>query len=369
MNALVRWIPQCFGERFKQGGLLWLLPELDLTPVSVRTQGRLRLTPQQFLAVTQAHELAEWALAVSRGLRRPALARQRHPGGRPREYTDATVLLMAIVQTLWRKSYSQIVDWVYCDQALAAALGFSQKGGRIQTISQGQYWQRRMQLGLAPFVFFFLGLVGLLIRLGVIQGSQLIVDSTRLKAWRQNDPDATWIKYGRQPALLGYKVHTVLCRHAELPVFLLVTPAHIRDAVAGAVAVFLAALLFPLRILVVYADAAYFERRFFHVVFDILGAHPAVNYNLRRAGKRKLALPFFIDQWRRLVLTPRQAIERHFAWLKRYFGLADFQGCSQFRVAQYVLTVYIAVLLLALAAYRCQRPELMHSRSMVIAQF
>ncbi|MEJ5199231.1 MAG: hypothetical protein WHX53_09930 [Anaerolineae bacterium] len=91
---------------------------------------------------------------------------------------------MAVVQTGWRLPYADIVDLVATDEALAAALDFTARGpdGRIRTISQGQYWARRAALGILPFLFFFLGLVAQLIRLGVITGQELIVDSTRLQA-------------------------------------------------------------------------------------------------------------------------------------------------------------------------------------------
>lgn len=78
-------------------------------------------------------------------------------------------------------------------------------------------------------------------------------------------------------------------------------------------------------------------------------------------------MPFFLEQWQRLVTGPRTAIERHFAWAKRYFGLDDFQCFTLQRVMQFVLFVYIAILAVALAATRYQRPELRRCRSMVIA--
>ncbi len=117
----------------------------------------------------------------------------------------------------------------------------------------------------------------------------------------------------------------------------------------------------------VYADAAYFDRRFFLVVLAILGAHVAVDYNLRRAGKRKLVDPFFLGQWWCLVIQLRSDIERHFARIKRYFGLKYFQCFTYLRVSQFALLTYIAALAVALAALRCARPELVRSRSMVLA--
>jgi hypothetical protein len=287
----------------------------------------------------------------------------RGPGGKPQQYRDASILLMALVQTVWRKSYEQIVDYVATHEGLGLALGFSQG-----TISKGQYWARRAVLGLLPFLFFFLGLVGQLIRLGVITGQALIVDSTLLSAWYHADPGATWQKYAKKAAVFGYKVHAVLCAQHTLPVFVLVTPAHVHDSRVGWFIVLVTAVLYGFRVLVVYADAAYFERRFFRIVHDILGAHPGVDYNVRRKGKRQLATLFFLGQWHRLVILPRSPIERHFAWMKRYFGLKYFQCYSLERVTQFVLLTYSAALAVAFAAQRYQRPELLRRRAMVLAQ-
>jgi hypothetical protein len=120
-------------------------------------------------------------------------------------------------------------------------------------------------------------------------------------------------------------VHTVLCHQADLPVFFLVTPVQVHDSQMGWLVILVTAFLYGFQVLVVYADAGYCDWRMFKVTHDILGAHPAVNYNVRRAGKRKLATLFFLEQWHRLVLNPRTAIERHFTWMKRYFGLKYFQ--------------------------------------------
>lgn len=357
MKSIITWV---------QSAILRIVPALDLRPLPGKPQGKLRLGPVELLSVIHGPELAVWALQVSRRIRRPQLP--RGPGGRPPIYSDETVLLMAVVQTAWRKSYEQIVDWVAIDTTLAQALGFPRCGktGQVRTISQGQYWERRQALGVLPVLFFFLALVGQLIRLGVIAGQELIVDSSLLAAWRKDDPDAAWQKYAGRKALFGYKVHTLLCHTADLPVLALVTPANVHDSQVGWLLLLIGALLFGFRVLVVYADAAYADRRFFRVIRH-LGAYPAVDYNLRRAGKRKLATPFFIRQWKRLVLRPRSAIERHFAWMKRYFGLKYFQGFTYLRVSQFVLLTYVAALAVAVAACRYQRQELVRRRAMVLA--
>jgi hypothetical protein len=344
------------------------VPAVDLAPLTDSRTGKLRLSPEQLLAAIHAQVLAEWALSMAQRLRPPALP--RGPGGKPRQYGDASIVLMAVVQSVWRKSYEQMVDYVATNTELALVLGFSQltPEGQLRTISKGQYWERRAALGLLPFLFFFLGLVGQLMRLGVITGSALIVDSTLLSAWYHADPGATWQKYARKGAVFGYKVHALLCAQNSLPVFVLVTPANVHDSLVGWFIVLVAAVLYGFRVLVVYADAAYFERRFFRVVHDILGAHPAVDYNVRRAGKHQLVTLFFLRQWRRMVIRPRSDIERHFAWMKRYFGLKYFQCYSLLRVTQFVLLTYSAALAVALAAQRYERPDLLRRRAMVLAQ-
>jgi len=338
-----------------------IVPQVDLAPLPGKPIGKLRLSPEQLLRAIQAEALAEWALFMTHRLGPPALP--RGPAGRPQVYNDRSILLMALVQIVWRKSYDQIVDYVATHPELALALGFTQG-----TICKGRYWERRAALGLLPFLFFFLGLVGQLIRLGVITGKALIVDSSLLAAWYSDDPGATWQQYAKKKAVFGYKVHAVLCQASNLPVFVLVTPAHVHDSLVGWFIILVAAVLYGFRVLVVYADAGYFDWRFLRVVHEILKAHAAVDYNLRRAGKRKLATPFFLEQWRRLVITPRSDIERHFAWMKRYFGLKYFQCYSWMRVTQFVLLTDCAALAVALAAQRYERPELIRRRAMVLAQ-
>ena len=351
MESIIKWL---------QKAILKGVPILDLSPIPGKAVGKLKLSPEQLLRVIEAQALAEWALRLTRPFLHPGL--KRGPGGRPALYGDSSILLMAVVQTAWRKSYEQVVDYVRTHPELAHELGFERR-----SISQGQYWERRAALGILPLLFFFIGLAGQLIRLGVITGKALIVDATLLSAWRHADPGATWQKYAKKAPVFGYQVHTVLCQRSDLPVFFLVTPAHVHDSQVGWFVVLVAAFLYGFQVLVVYADAGYDNWRMFKVIHDILGAHPAVNYNFRRTGKRKLATLFFLEQWWRLVIIPRTAIERHFAWMKRYFGLKYFQCFTLMRVTQFVTLTYIAALAVALAAERYQRPELHCSRSMVLA--
>jgi len=56
-------------------------------------------------------------------------------------------------------------------------------------------------------------------------------------------------------------------------------PGHVHDSQVGWFVVLVAAFLYGFQVLVVYADAGYDNWRMFKVIHDILGAHPAVNYN------------------------------------------------------------------------------------------
>ena len=124
MKSIIRWV---------QSAILLIVPTLDVAPIPGKPRGKLRLSPAQLLAVIHGPELAAWALQVSRRIQKLQLP--RGPGGRPPAYSDGTVLLMALVQTAWRRSYEQIVDWVATDESLALALGFTWQPGttRVRT--------------------------------------------------------------------------------------------------------------------------------------------------------------------------------------------------------------------------------------------
>lgn len=89
----------------------------------------------------------------------------------------------------------------------------------------------------------------------------------------------------------------------------------------------------------------------------VLRAAVNVDYNPRCQGKRSLADLFFIRQWRDLM-SPRAHIERHFAWIKRHFGLKYFHVQGYLAVTQFAFRVYIAALIVAFIATRCRRPDL-----------
>jgi hypothetical protein len=61
------------------------------------------------------------------------------PGGRPRRYHDESLLLLALVRTLWRLSYQDLHDWLVAWPALAFACGLpADAHGRLYVPSASQ---------------------------------------------------------------------------------------------------------------------------------------------------------------------------------------------------------------------------------------
>ncbi len=339
--------------------------ELACTSSTPNPRRGLWIDPVRFVELIDGPALARWACLMAlvlRGRLHPSLPPPRHSGGRPPEYSDETVLLTLVVMRAWRLSLEKIADWLARDKALALALGFLP--GR-PTISASQLSRRSRQLGLFPYLLFYLALVVTLLRLGAVPGSQVILDGSRLKAWYKRDPDARLVGRRGGTPTYGYKIHALVDRWTHLPLLFVVTPATVHEVVIAPCLLLVAVALYGLRLAVVYADAAY-DSRALAMLIRALGAIPIIDYQLRRLGKRFLATLFFLDQWRRLR-APRTAVERCFAFLKRYYGLKYFQVKSLVAVWRYALLVHSAMLAVALIAYRLDRPDLMTRRAQVLA--
>jgi hypothetical protein len=69
--------------------------------------------------------------------------------------------------------------------------------------------------------------------MGLTRARDLVIDSAPILAWRRADPDAA---FGHAPAhhprplLLGYRLHTLLCRGTGLPLLFLLSSANVHDA-------------------------------------------------------------------------------------------------------------------------------------------
>jgi len=347
----------------------WRVP-LELSPLPDRGSHKgLWIDPVALLQGLNGWALAVWAVQMAQRLRFWALPKPPGPG-HPLTYRDESVLLTSLIAAAWRLSYEVVTEWLTRYAALAQALGYAQfdeASGQRRTISLAQYSRRLRALGVLPYFLIFVALAMALLRMGIIKGWDLIIDSSLLAAWYHHDPAAAWSWPSPwKGRVFGYKVHTILCRWSYRPLFFVVTPANCHDGPL-AIPMFMAVVwLYQLSIRAVWADAAYFNYTFLNFVHHVLHASVNVDYNLRRQGKRFLATLFFLRQWRDLM-RPRAHIERHFAWLKRHFGLADFHVQGYVAVTQFVFRVYIAALIVAFIAARHQRPELATSRLKVLA--
>ena len=73
--------------------------------------------------VTRLQLLALCRLAVQLAQRRCPLPLPAGPGGAPRIYSEESLLLSALLRTLWRLSYQEVHDWLCTWPALARACG------------------------------------------------------------------------------------------------------------------------------------------------------------------------------------------------------------------------------------------------------
>lgn len=338
-----------------------LPPALDLSPLTARVTKGLWLNPTEFIQTTHALAMAEWALRLEAHFH-PSLPAPTRRGPK-QTYRASSIIVMALVHVAWQFSYEQIVDYFRARPEAAAAAGFDP--GRV--ISVGQYWERRRALGVLPFWFFFIAMVWQLVRLGVIHGTDLILDATTQHSWFHADPDAGWsFPKPWKGSVWGYKVHTVLCRWSQLPVMFLVSPANRQECLYAIPLLLLTVACFGFTVTVVRADAGYFSTRLLAFICVTLQASAMIDYNVRRRGKHFLATLFFLKQWR-FHQRPRATIERHFAWAKRYFGLEAARWRGLVAAYQYTALVYTVMLGVALAAHRYQRPDLAGSRTRVLA--
>lgn len=336
------------------------LPSVEIGELPAKLSKRLWIEPDEMVNCLQARVLAEWATGISQGQRALPLVVRR---GRRTVYRDSSILVMALIQVAWQMSYEDVVDYLRSHTATAEAIGFEH--GRVIGVSR--YWERRRALGIFPFWLFFVALAWQLIRLGVIYGQDVILDATTQRVWFHDDSEAAWSfpKPGKG-SVWGYKVHTLLCRHSQLPLMFLVTPANRQESLFAIPLLTLAVAFYGLAFTIVRADAGYFTYPILNFIRTVLGAGFMIDYNLRRKGKRFLATLFFVNQWR-FHLRPRSTIERHFAWTKRYFGLESARWAGLVAAYQHTALVYATILTVAILAHRFQRPELATSPTRVLA--
>src|SRR5437762_12370837 len=163
-------------------------------PAYHRVQARLgpALHLDALTLVTTLHLLTLCRLAVRLAHRRCPPPLPAGPGGAPRTYSEESLLLIALLRTLWRLSYADIRDWLRAWPALALACGLPlDRDGHIRVPSKSQQCKRRHSAGAPVHESLFVLVVLQAIRRRLIGARDLIIDSAPILAWRRHDPDAT----------------------------------------------------------------------------------------------------------------------------------------------------------------------------------
>ncbi len=119
-------------------------------PCYQRAQARLKpaLHLDALTLVRALHLLALCHFAVRVAHRRCPPPLPAGPGGAPRTYSEASLLLIGLLRTLWRLSYQDMHDWLKSWPALALACGLPMgQDGQIRIPSKSQQCKRRHAAG------------------------------------------------------------------------------------------------------------------------------------------------------------------------------------------------------------------------------
>jgi transposase len=288
-------------------------------------------------------------------------------GGAPRIYTEESLLLLALLRTLWRLSYQEVHDWLCAWPALALACGLPLgTDGQARVPSKAQQSKRLRAAGAPAGEMLFVLLVRAGLWMGVSQARDLIIDSAPILAWRRAVPDAA---IGHAPAhhprplLLGYRLHTLLCRGTGLPLLFLLSRANVHDAPFARPLLELAVRLLHLRPRLIRLDAGYWGLKLIAWIHVVPGAQAVIPWNPKRQ-KRRDGLP---PTWTAEELGKRTSIERFFGRTLIFFRLQRPPVFGWSAVETRVALTYAAVWVIALAAWQAGRPELIRSPRLVLA--
>src|SRR5256714_1261462 len=332
-------------------------------PAYHRAQARLgpALHIDALTLVTTLHLLLLCRLAVRLAHRRCPPPLPSGPGGSPRTYREESLLLIALLRTLWRLSYQDMRDWLRNWPALALACALPlDKNGLPRVPSPSQQWKRGQTAGAPlPEALFVLAVLTAL-RRRLIGACDLIIDSAPILAWRRAVPDAA---IGHAPAqhprplLRGYRVHTLICPGSGLQLFFLLSPANVHDAPFARPLLEWAVRLYQIRPRVIRLDAAYWGLRLIAWIHATLHAVAVIPWNPKRQ-KNRFCLP---PTWTKEELGKRSSIERFFGRVFLFFHLQRPPLCGWSAIARQVALTYTASLIVALAAQQAGRPDLIRS--------
>lgn len=271
--------------------------------------------------VTRLHLLALGQLAVRLAQRRCPPPLPAGPGGHPRVYSEASLLLIALLRTLWRLSYQDMRAWLRSWPTLALACGLPLDArGQPRIPSASQQWKREQAAGAPVGEALLILAVQIALRCRLIGARDLIIDSAPILAWWRRDPDA---QVGHAPAhhpralLRGYRVHTLLCRGSGLPLLFLLSPANVHEAPFAQPLLAWAILLYRLRPRIIRLDAGYWGLCLIAWIQGVLGAVAVIPWNPKRQRNRSCLPP----TWTLEELGKRASIERFFG---RVFSLFSY---------------------------------------------
>ncbi len=262
------------------------------------------------------------------------------PGGRPRVYAEASLLLIARLRTLWRLSYQDMTEWLRSWPTLALACGLPlDTEARPRVPSPSQQWKRGRAAGAPLGEALLVVIVRLALYRRLISARDLIIDSVPILAWWRRDPDA---QVGHAPAhhprplLRGYRVHTLLCRGSGLPLLFLLSPANVHDAPFARPLLAWAVLLYQVRPRIIRLDAGYWGLRLIAWIHTVLGAVTVIPWNPKRQRNRSCLPP----TWTAEELGKRTSIERFFGRVFLFFRLQRPPLCGWTAVATRVALMY-----------------------------
>jgi len=304
-----------------------------------------------------AMSVVGWALVSHRRL--PTSTRKR---GHPVVYSDASVLLIALLARLWHLSSREVCLWLSQWPTLATACGLPAH----RVIDPGHFTRRVKLLGAYPFWLLYLALVWRGLRAGLLVGRDVVIDSSLLAAWSKDDPDAAWsFPSSFHGYVFGYKVHVLLDRAARLPLFFLLSPANRNDLPFAYPLLWIGRFVLALPIHIVRADGAYWGKTLVHFIVISIGAHPIIPFNRK---KQPLARVRHLVYWP-LSYLARAVIECFFAAVKRYYHLDTAYRVGWDAVLLQVTLTFCTILVVALVAAEVGRPDLRLSPTRVLAHY
>src|SRR5260221_10988695 len=317
--------------------------------------------------VTRLHLLELGRVAVQGAQRQCPPPLPAGPGGGPRVYSEESLLLWALLRTLWRLSFQELHDWLVAWPALAWACGLPRGADDWPRVpSKAQQCKRLRAPGAPASEMLFVLLVRAGRWLGLTRGRDLIVDSAPILAWRRADPDAA---VGHAPAhhprplLRGYRLHTLLCRGTRLPLLFRLSPANVHDAPFARPLLELAVRLLALRPRVVRLDAGYWGRKLIAWIHTTLHARAVIPWNPKRQKQRD-GLP---PTWTAQELGKRTSIERFFGRVLVFFRLQCPPVFGWPAGETGGALTHAAVWVIAIAAWQAGSPHLIRSPPLVLA--